>query len=131
MLEKAGLCGFASACIGAAFFGFGQSSWVVPGTNMDVPLELLTFTVGTANSFVADGIHTVINKVVPLGKKTQDKTALITNAVVSGASFFALLHLGGSNVPYQYTLLKAFLTGAGGELIGSASYEYLLNNLYI
>ena len=131
MLEKSGLCGAATMAIGVAFYGLGQAQWSIPGTAAAVPIEFLTFGIGALNSAVADGIHTFLNKAVPLGKKTADRSALITNAIVSGASFFALLHLGGANVPYQYTLMKAFVTGAGGELIGSAAYEYLLNNLYL
>ena len=131
MLEKAGLTGLATMGIGCAFFGCGQATWLVPGTNTSVPIELLTFSVGTLNSFVADGIHTFLNKATPLGKKTSDRISLVSNAVISGVSFFGLLHLAGYDVPYQYTPLRAFATGAVGELAGSAGYEYLVNNLYI
>lgn len=131
MLEKAGICGAATMGIGMGFLGFGQTRWSVPGTSMIIPVEFLTLTVGAINSVVADGIHTFINKHIPLGKKTSDKVSFFTNAAIAGGSFFALLHLAGSNVPYQYTFLRAFATGALGEVVGAASYEYLVNNLYI
>ena len=131
MLEKSGICGVATIGVGIGFLGFGQSTWILPIVNIDVPVEFLTLTIGALNSVVTDGIHTFLHKAIPLGKKTADRTALITNSVVSGLSFFALLHLGGSNVPYQYTLMRAFATGALGELVDTSGYEYLVNNLYI
>ena len=94
-----------------------------------MPLELLTFTAGTANSFVADGFHKFFHDVVPLGKKSADKKTLISNAVFSGLGFIALLHLGGIQVPYQLGLPTSFVIGAGSELVGEATYEYLQNNL--
>ena len=130
MLEKAGLCGAATMLVGIPFFGFNKLGWQIPYTNTEVPLELLTFTAGTLNSFVADGVHKFFNKVVPLGKKTADKTSLITNAAVSGVSLFALMHLGGTQVPYQLGALSTFVVGAGAEVVGSATYEYLSDNLY-
>ena len=131
MLEKSGLTGLVTMGVGCGFFGCGESRWMIPGTSTTVPLEVLTFTVGVANSFVADGIHMFLNKAIPLGKKTADKTALITNAVIAGVSFFGLLHLTGYEVPYQFTPIRAFVTGALGEVGGTAGYEYLLNNMYI
>ena len=131
MLEKAGLTGLATLGMGCVFFGCGETSWLIPGTNTTIPVECLTFGVGTINSFIADGIHTFLNKATPLGKKTSDRISLASNAIISGVSFFALLHLAGTNVPYQFTPIRAFATGAVGELAGSASYEYLVNNLYI
>lgn len=131
MLEKAGICGVATMGIGIGFLGLGQTSWLIPGTATSVPVEFLTLGVGAVNSVVADGIHKFVNEHIPLGKKTSDKVSFFTNAAISGASFFALLHLAGSNVPYQYTFLRAFATGGLGEIVGSASYEYLVNNLYI
>ena len=131
MLEKAGFCGVATMLCGVPFFGFNEMGWNIPYTNSQVPLELLTFSVGTLNSFVADGVHKFFNQVVPLGKKTADRTSLITNAAVAGASFFALLHLGGLNVPYQIQLSRALAIGAGGEIVGAGVYEYLTNNLYL
>ena len=130
MLEKAGFCGAATMFVAIPFFGLGAAGWNIPYTQIEVPLELLTFSVGTLNSFVADGIHTVINRVVPLGKKSSDMTSLITNAAVAGCTFYALLHLGGLSVPPQFTLLKAFAVGSMGEVVGSGVYEYLSNNLY-
>ena len=76
-----------------------------------------------------EGIYPT-NQVVPLGKKTADKTSLITNAAVAGGSFFALLHIGGMSVPYQLGFLSSVAAGAGGEIIGSGVYEHLANNLY-
>ena len=131
MLEKAGFCGAATMLCAGGFFGFGNTGWNIPYTNTEVPIELLTFSVGTVNSFVADGVHKFFNQVVPLGKKTADKTSMITNAAVAGASFFALLHLGGLSVPYQVQLSRALAIGAGGEIVGSGVYEYLANNLYL
>lgn len=130
MLEKAGFCGVATLVCGLPLFGFGNYVWNIPYTNTSVPVELLTFSAGTANSFVADGVHKFFNKVVPLGKKTADRTSLITNAAVSGITLLALLHLGGREVPYQFGMLRSFAVGAGAEILGSASYEYLANNLY-
>ena len=130
MLEKAGVCGAATVLCGVPFFGFGSLGWNIPYTNTEVPLELLTFAAGTANSLVADGVHKFFNQVVPLGKKTADRTSLITNAAISGVSLFALLHLGGVAVPYQLGALTTFGVGAGAEILGSAAYEYLANNLY-
>ena len=129
MLEKAGFCGGAAVLCGIPFFGLMQSSWQIPYTNTTIPLEILTFSLGTANSFVADGVHQFFNQVVPLGKKTADKASLLTNAAVAGASFYALLHLGGMNVPRQVGLLSSFCIGAGAEVIGSGTYEYLQNNI--
>ena len=129
MLEKAGACGVATLVCSLPFFGFGNYSWQIPYTNTSVPLELLTFTAGTANSFVADGFHKFFHSVVPLGKKTADKTTLLSNAAFSGIGFIALLHLGGIQIPYQLGLINSFAIGAGSELVGSAVYEYLQNNL--
>lgn len=129
MLEKAGITGVTSAAIGVGLLGT-NNYYQIPGTNTTVPLPLITCVVGMANSFVTDGIHTLINEHVPLGKKTKDRASLGINAAVSGLSFFVLLHLAGSDVPYQYNMINAFLTGALGEVSGSASYEYLVDNLY-
>lgn len=131
MLEKAGFTGVATMLCGIPFFGFGQSGWNIPMTQVEVPIEIMTLGVGTLNSFVTDGIHSFFNLAVPLGQKSKDRTAFITNAVVSGASFFACLHLAGFNVPYQFTLLRAFACGAVGEVVGTSVYEYLTNNLYL
>lgn len=130
MLEKAGFCAAATMLAAVPFFGLGATAWNIPYTQLEVPMELLTFSVGAANSLVADKIHTTINGVVPLGKKTADRTSLITNAAVAGCSFFLLLHFGGTNVPYQFTPLRAFAVGSLGEVIGAGTYEYLSNNLY-
>ena len=130
MLEKAGFCGAVTMFCAIPFFGLAGTAWNIPYTRIEVPLELLTFSVGTLNSFVADGIHTVINRVVPLGKKSSDMTSVITNAAVAGCSFYMLLHLGGTNIPTQFTMLKAFTVGSLGEVVGSGVYEYLSNNLY-
>ena len=129
MLEKAGMNGAATLLCSLPFFGFGNYSWQIPYTTMSVPLEILTFTAGTANSFVADGFHKFFHSVVPLGKKTADKSTLLSNAAFSGLGFIALLHLGGVQVPYQLGLLTSFGIGAGSEIIGASMYEYLQNNL--
>ena len=131
MLEKAGFTGLATMGMGCVFFGFNKARWLLPGTvSTTIPLEFLTFGVGLANSFVADGIHLFLHKATPLGKKTSDRISLVSNAVISGVSFFGLLHLAGMNVPYQFTPIRAFATGAVGELAGTASYEYLANSLH-
>ena len=131
MLEKAGITGIATMGLGVCFFGFGRARWAIPGTATTIPLEFLTLGLGVANSFVADGLHQFINKAVPLGKKTSDRVSVVSNAVISGITFFGLLHLGGAQVPYDFTPMRAFITGSVGELAGSAGYEYLLNNMYI
>jgi hypothetical protein len=130
MLEKAGLCGVATGFMGASFFGI-DAYYAPPLLGMRVPLLLFTIPLGAANSFIADGIHTFVNQHIPLGKKTADKTAFITNAVVSGGSLVALMSIIDPNLMKSFSLLNAFLTGSVGEIVGSATYEYLLNNMYI
>ena len=130
MLEKAGITGLATSAISIGLIG-ASVSYQIPGSNMRIPLPILTAALGAANSFATDGIHLLLNKTIPLGKKTADRYAFFINAGVSGATFFALLYLIGSDIPYQYNPLNAFLTGSLGEMAGSAGYEYLLNNLYI
>ena len=102
-----------------------------PGSNKAIPLPIVTGLLGVVNSFVTDAVHKVVHDYIPLGKKTSDKTALAVNAAISGASFFGVLHLAGTQVPYTFHPLNALFAGALGEIGGSATYEYLLNNLYI
>jgi hypothetical protein len=130
MLEKAGFCGITALISGIPWLGLGSAGWVVPMTSLTIPVEFLTFGMGTANSFIADGVHMFLNKGVPLGKKTADRTALISNAVVAGLSMFTILHLAGANVPQQVGFFPSFIIGSVSEVVGSASYEYLANNLY-
>ena len=130
MLQKSAITGAATALAGVALTG-SNNYYQFPGLKTAVPLPLITGLLGVANSFVTDGVHKVIHEYIPLGKKTSDITAFSVNAAISGASFFALLHLAGTEIPYTFNPLNAVLAGALGEVGGAATYEYLSNNLYI
>ena len=129
MLEKAGLCGLATGVFGTYFFGL-DAMYNFQYMNLSVPLLAITLPLGFANSFIADGVHSFIHQHIPLGKKTQDKTAFITNAVIAGTTFTALMALS-TNMSSAFGMGGGFIAGAFSEVVGSATYEYLVNNLYI
>ena len=130
MLEKSGFVGAATGIMGGLLFGF-DSYYTMPIVNTRLPLLYFTIPLGVANSFVADGMHTFINKHIPLGKKSADQTTFLLNAGISGASLIALMGIIDPTLLNSFNLLPAFLVGAIGEIVGTGTYEYLAENMYI
>ena len=130
ILEKSIVTGSATALISGALNGF-SAQYKIPGTNSLIPFLPVAFVLGGINSAVVDTLHLGINRAIPIPQKPKDIASFLGGIGLSAGSFFMVLHLGGTNLPYQYTLLKALATGALGELVGAGVYNQLKENLYL
>ena len=130
LLEKSVITGVATAGVSTAFHGI-SAQYKLPGSNKLIPFLPLAFILGGANSAIVDALHLGINKAIPIPQKPKDMASFLGGAALSAGSFYLLLNLGGRNLPGQYSLWKALVTGAVGEIVGAGVYNQLKENLYL
>ena len=128
--EKAGLNGIAA---GAATLGlFGTKAKVyMPYFNSNVSLSALALGVGAVGSIIGDLAHKFIKDEVSISEKWKDRTSLLSGVAINGALFTGLLYLYNDQVAKDFGIATGFLVGGGSEFLGSASYNYLKENMYM
>ena len=130
LVEKAGINGIISAAASAALFGT-QAKVVAPMTSMTMPLYALIFLGGVVSSFVADGMHIALKDVIPVSKKSKDRSSVIAGMVVNAVAFAGLLQLTSPAVARDFGKITALAVGAGTEFAAASSYTYLKEKMYI
>lgn len=129
-VEKAGINGIVSGAASVALFG-SRAQVVAPMTNMTMPLYALLFLGGVASSFVADGLHLFMKEEIPISKKSNDRTSLVTGLAVNAVVLAGLLHCADSSIAADFGRLNALGVGALSEFVGASSYTYLKEKMYI
>ena len=128
-VEKAGINGLITAAASVAVFGT-QASVIAPMTSMTMPLYALIFLGGVASSFATDGLHIFMKDTIPISKKANDRTSVITSMAVNGLVLAGLLQVTSPGIAADFGRMMALGMGAASEFAGSASYTYLKENSY-
>ena len=130
LVEKAGINGIISAAASAALFGT-NARVVAPMTNMTMPLYALIFLGGIASSFVTDGLHLFLKDIIPISKKSNDRSSVIAGMAINAVAFAGLLHLTNPAIARDFGRTMALAVGAGTEFAAASSYTYLKEKMYI
>ena len=130
LVEKAGINGIISSAASIALFGT-QAKVIAPFTNMTMPLYCLIFLGGVASSFVTDGLHVCLKDVIPISKKSNDRTSVITGMAINAVAFAGLLQLASPAIARDFGRVAALAVGAGTEFAAASSYTYLKEKMYI
>lgn len=128
LVEKSTLNGLTTALVGIGIHG-RAASVVLPIVNKSVPLYALTFIGGFLGNLAGDAVHDTISNNLPIDRKVEDTASLLIGSLVNGFTFYGLLHMSNPLVAQDYGMIPALLTGAGGELVSSYSYNYIKNVL--
>lgn len=126
-LEKCILQGLSTTAVGAYFFSV-NTNVQPPLVGFQIPLYLLTFSVGFVGSIISDAVHEAVDDELPTSQKASDMTALALGSVLSGFLFYGVLEMSSSAIARDYGYYQALATGAVGELGGAVSY-YVAKNL--
>ena len=129
-VEKAGINGIITAAASAAVFGT-QASVIAPFTNMTMPLYALIFLGGVASSFATDGLHVFMKEEIPISKKANDRSSVITAMAVNAVVLAGLLHITSPDIAEDFGRMTALGIGAGAEFAAASSYTYLKEKQYL
>ena len=129
-VEKAGINGIVTAAASAAVFGT-QAYVIAPFTSMTMPLYALIFIGGVASSFITDGLHIFMKEEIPISKKANDRTSVITAMAVNAVVLAGLLQVSAPGVAQDFGRMMAIGLGAGSEFVGASSYSYLKEKQYL
>ena len=129
-VEKAGLNGIAAGALTLPIFG-NKAQVFVPFANSEVPLSAMAFAMGACGSLAGDVVHKFINEEVDISEKWKDRTSLIAGVAINAGLFYSALCMFDSKVCEDFGALTALCVGGGAELIGSGTYSYLKENLYL
>ena len=129
-VEKAGINGIITAAASAAVFGT-QASVIAPFTNMTMPLYALIFIGGVASSFATDGLHVFMKEEIPISKKANDRSSVITAMAVNAVVLAGLLHITSPGIAEDFGRMTALGIGAGAEFAAASSYTYLKEKQYL
>ena len=129
-VEKAGINGIVTAAASAAVFGT-QASVIAPFTNMTMPLYALIFIGGVASSFATDGLHVFMKEEIPISKKANDRSSVITAMAVNAVVLAGLLHMTSPGIATDFGKMTALGIGAGAEFAAASSYTYLKEKQYL
>ena len=129
-VEKAGINGIITAAASAAVFGT-QASVIAPFTNMTMPLYALIFIGGVASSFVTDGLHVFMKEEIPISKKANDRSSVITAMAVNAVILAGLLQVTSPDIAADFGRMTALGIGAGAEFAAASSYTYLKEKQYL
>ena len=128
-VEKAGINGLITGALTIPVFGT-NAKFVFPFTNQLVPLYGITFLVGTLGSFAGDVVHLIISD-LPVSKKFKDTSNLVTGVAINAGLFACMLRMIGPGLAEDFGTMTALCVGGVGEFLGTASYNYLKENLYL
>ena len=129
-VEKAGLNGITAGALTLPIFGT-QATVFVPMANSNVPLSALAFAIGAGGSIVGDILHKFINEEVDISEKWKDRTSLIAGVAINAGLFYGALCYFDPEVCKDFGTMTALCIGGGAELVGTGTYSYLKENLYI
>ena len=129
-VEKAGINGIISSAASIALFGT-QAKVVAPFTSMTMPLYCLIFLGGVGSSFVTDGLHMMLKDIIPISKKSNDRSSLFTGMAVNAVVFAGLLQLTSPAVAEDFGRIMALAVGAGTEFAAASSYTYLKESQWL
>ena len=129
-IEKAGINGIVAGAASVALFG-SRATVVAPMTNMTMPLYALLFLGGVTSSFVADGVHIFMKEEIPISKKANDRTSLVTGLGINAVVLAGLLYCADQSIANDFGKLNALGVGALSEFVGSSAYTYLKESSYI
>ena len=129
-VEKAGINGIVAGAASVALFG-SRATVVAPMTNMTMPLYALLFLGGAAASFVGDGLHMFMKDELPISKKANDRTSLVTGLAINAVALAGLLYVSDQTIAKDFGYFNALAVGAASEFVGSSSYTYLKEKQYI
>ena len=129
-VEKAGINGIVTAAASAAVFGT-QAKVIAPFTNMTMPLYALIFIGGVASSFATDGLHLFMKEEIPISKKANDRSSVITAMAVNAVVLAGLLQITDASIAEDFGRMTALGIGAASEFAGAASYTYLKEKQYL
>ena len=129
-IEKAGINGIVAGISTIPLFG-SDATIYVPMAKSSAPLYVLAFAVGGVGSLVGDLAHTFIKNEIHISEKSKDKTSLIAGIAINAGLFAGLLYCYDPQVFNDFGTLKALGVGGASEFVGSASYTYLKENLYL
>ena len=129
-LEKAGING--AVCGAATLPLFGSSTRLqAPFTNSSMPLWLYAFLIGGGSSLVGDMAHLAMKQDVAISEKWNNRSTLLVSAGVNTALFFGTMCVLSPQVCRDIGIVRTAVIAGGGELVGSALYSYLKENLYL
>lgn len=129
-IEKAGINGIVAGATTCALWG-QKSAVYVPYINSTAPLYALAFGVGAIGSLTGDAVHQFIKSEIHISEKAKDSASMFLGLGINGAMFAGLLYAFDPSVLRDFGVIQAFTLGAGSEFVGSASYGYLKENLYL
>ena len=129
-VEKAGINGVICGALTVPFFGTG-TVLNAPFTNSTMPLWLYAFLIGTVSSGIGDLAHLAMNEDTQISEKWNNRSTLLISAGVNTALFFGSMCLLSPRVCRDIGILRTIAIAGGGELLGSALYSYLKENLYL
>ena len=128
--EKAGLNGIAAGAGTLTVFGTNAKVFM-PYFGSNVNLAAVAFGLGAVGSLLGDLAHKFIKEEVDISEKWKDRTSLLSGVALNGALFTGLLYCYNREVANDFGYATAFLIGGGSEFIGTASYNYLKENMYM
>lgn len=130
VFEKAGLNGIAAGAGTLAIYGTSAKVYM-PYFGSNVSLPAVAFGLGAVGSLLGDLAHKFIKDDVDISEKWKDRTSLLAGVGLNGALFTGLLYCYNQDVANDFGYATAFLVGAGSEFLGTASYNYLKENMYM
>ena len=128
-VEKAGINGLITGALTIPVFGT-KAQILFPLTNQYVPLYLVSFLVGGLGSFAGDIVHLIFSE-LPVSKKFTDTSNVLLGVAINGGLFALMLNMIDTQVAVDFGTMTALCIGGAGEFLGTASYNYLKDNLYI
>ena len=128
-VEKAGLNAIVAGAACCPVFG-SDAKVYIPFANSSAPLCLLAAAVGGVGSLLGDLAHLGIHE-ADISEKWKDNSSFVTGLAINAALFPALLYCFNPTVARDFGLITAAGVGAASEFVGSASYSYLKENLYL
>ena len=129
-LEKSGINGLVAGLTTIPLFG-SDATIFVPFANSSAPLSVLAFAVGGFGSLVGDLTHSFIKNEIHVSEKWKDRTSLIAGVGINAGLFAGLLYCYDPAVLRDFGTMQALAVGGLSEFVGSASYSYLKENLYL
>ena len=129
-VEKAGINGILCGALTVPLFGTG-AVLNAPFTNSTMPLWLYAFLIGSVSSGVGDVAHLAMKQDVAISEKWNNRSTLLISAGLNAALFYGSMYVFTPQVANDIGIVKSLIIAGGGELMGSALYSYLKENLYL
>lgn len=124
---KAGLQGLITGLGSGALFGFSNGIRIGGGNTRNI--VVYTSMMGAVASLVADVVHQVVHKDLPVSKKNKDLGAQVLGMVSSGIIYVSALGLYEPISLQQMGYATCFFTGCGAEYLALLS-QSMLQELY-